>query len=129
MLGANKLHIHILPGFPLPLICSHSQKVTQPTTPQHTKKKLKKKKNKKTHPGPKKPSNTHSARFPPPPLFPTLHKRSPPPPSLQLMYICIQILALNLLHKHTLPGGPLPLICSRSREGGLPLGRVNPVSY
>jgi len=29
-----------------------------------------------------------------------------------------QILALTLLHIHTLPGGPLPLLCSRSREGG-----------
>jgi len=30
---------------------------------------------------------------------------------------CVQILALTLLHIHTLPRGPLPLLCSR--EGGL----------
>ena len=32
----------------------------------------------------------------------------------------LQILALTLLHIHTLSGGPLPLLCSRSREGGGP---------
>jgi len=32
----------------------------------------------------------------------------------------IQILGLTLLYIHTLPGGPLPLLCSRSREGGGP---------
>ena len=32
----------------------------------------------------------------------------------------VQILALTLLHLHTLPGGPLPLLCSRSRVGGRP---------
>jgi len=37
------------------------------------------------------------------------------------MLVCVvQILALTLLHIHTLPGGPLSLLCSRSREGGGP---------
>ena len=29
----------------------------------------------------------------------------------------VQILALTLLHIHTLPGGPLPLLCSRAHAG------------
>jgi len=29
----------------------------------------------------------------------------------------LQILALTLLHIHTLPGGPLPLLCSRAHAG------------
>jgi len=31
--------------------------------------------------------------------------------------LSIQILALTLLHIHTLPGGPLPLLCSRAHAG------------
>jgi len=31
--------------------------------------------------------------------------------------LVLQILALTLLHIHTLPGGPLPLLCSRAHAG------------
>jgi len=31
--------------------------------------------------------------------------------------IMVQILALTLLHIHTLPGGPQPLLCSRAHAG------------
>jgi len=33
------------------------------------------------------------------------------------IYMGLQILALTLLHIHTLPGGPLPLLCSRAHAG------------
>jgi len=33
------------------------------------------------------------------------------------VYLGEQILALTLLHIHTLPGGPLPLLCSRAHAG------------
>jgi len=39
---------------------------------------------------------------------------------LLILTLNVQIQALTLLDMHTLPGGPLLLLCSRFREGGRP---------